>query len=120
MSAPRRWGHEDEDDSTAYLDNTSLLASQRDEMSAQDDTLDLLGASVARQRELAVRIGDTVDDQGRLIDSVTDQVDRVGPKLRNTTRRVERVTADANTKCLWYTICLLFIILILVVVMAIQ
>eukprot|EP01116_Phalansterium_solitarium_P000932 TRINITY_DN10768_c0_g1_i1.p2 TRINITY_DN10768_c0_g1~~TRINITY_DN10768_c0_g1_i1.p2 ORF type:complete len:134 (+),score=34.14 TRINITY_DN10768_c0_g1_i1:423-824(+) len=113
----RNWGPQ-ETDQTRGLRTDQVLQVQRDIIQEQDRTLDLLGESIGRIKEIGHAIGRETDEQTVIIDDITAGVDRTNVKIRNTTRQVERVERKASTTVLWIIICVLFLALIGVVVLA--
>lgn len=67
-----------------------LFAAQQGEMAVQDGHLDLLSASIARQRELGLRMGDELELHGELLDEMNTAVD-------GTTNRLDRARGRLDT-----------------------
>ncbi|PKS10379.1 hypothetical protein jhhlp_002130 [Lomentospora prolificans] len=71
-----------ETDQTRELDNTQLLAFQKQVLNEQDQSVDQLTTIVRRQKEIGLAIKDEVDRQTEMLDMMSDDVDRVGNKIR--------------------------------------
>ena len=77
-----RGRYRDEPDGEGYQDeaedmtNRQVHAYHQQIMDQQDQQLDALGLSIARQRELSMQIGDELDDQVAMLDDVDEAVDR--------------------------------------------
>eukprot|EP01116_Phalansterium_solitarium_P000933 TRINITY_DN10768_c0_g1_i2.p1 TRINITY_DN10768_c0_g1~~TRINITY_DN10768_c0_g1_i2.p1 ORF type:complete len:131 (+),score=3.52 TRINITY_DN10768_c0_g1_i2:423-815(+) len=86
----RNWGPQ-ETDQTRGLRTDQVLQVQRDIIQEQDRTLDLLGESIGRIKEIGHAIGRETDEQTVIIDDITAGVGRINPKIR-----AERVVAKTD------------------------
>ena len=101
----------------AGMSNTQIHAYHEGILSQQDEQLDALGRSIARQRELSVRMGDELDDQVAMLDEADGHVDRHQGRLDRARRRVERVASRAAGEGRqMVAIVVLIIILVLLIV----
>lgn len=111
------------DDTAGYRDevegqgmsNTQIHAYHQEILNQQDEQLDALGASIARQRELSMRIGDELDDQVAMLDDVDGAVDRHQNRLDRARNQVTRITRSANDNKQLVAIFVLIVILILLI-----
>jgi syntaxin 8 len=78
--------------------------------------LDRLGASIGRQHELSIHIGDELDSQVMLLDEVDERVDRHQGQLDGATRRLNTFSKKARENWGLTTIVILIIILVLLIV----
>ena len=102
----------------AGMTNTQIHAYHEGILSQQDEQLDALGRSIARQRELSMRMGDELDDQVAMLDEADGHVDRHQGRLDRARRRVERVASRAAGEGRqMVAIVVLIIILILLIVL---
>jgi syntaxin 8 len=85
-------------------------------MRDQDDQLDRLGASIGRQRELSMQIGDELDGQGVLLDEVEEGVDRHTAQFRRARGRLDRFSQKARENWSLTVIVVLIVILVLLIV----
>lgn len=85
-----------ETDATAPLTTASLLASQRDEMAAQDDALEALERSARTTKHVALAVGDELDLQARLLDDLDDDVAGTGARLAAAARQLRGVAARSG------------------------
>lgn len=107
-------GYRDEIDSQ-NMDNTQIHAYHQQILDQQDEQLDALGASISRQRELSMQIGDELDDQVAMLDDVDVVVDRHQGRLDRAKRRVDKIARTAGDNKQMVAIILLIIILVLLI-----
>jgi syntaxin 8 len=98
------------------MDNQQIHAYHSRVISEQDEQLDRLGASIGRQRELSMQIGDELDGQVLLLDEVEEGVDRHAGQFRRARGRLERVSRKARDNWSLSIIVLLIVILVLLIV----
>ncbi|KAK4963849.1 hypothetical protein LTR66_000786, partial [Elasticomyces elasticus] len=82
----------------------------------QDEQLDRLGASVGRQRELSIQMGDELDEQGALLEDVEEGVDRHQGQLDRAKRRLDGVARKARENWSWVVIGILICVLLLLII----
>ncbi|KAI2634413.1 v-SNARE [Hypomontagnella submonticulosa] len=110
------------DDSIGYRDeaegmtNTQIHAYHQQILDQQDEQLDALGASIARQRELSMQIGDELDEHVAMLDDVDNVVDRHQGRLDRAKRQVDRITRAAGESKQMIAIVILIIILVLLII----
>jgi syntaxin 8 len=102
-------------DSAASMDNQQLHAYHEQILSQQDAQLDALGASIARQRELSMQIGDELDEQVTMLDDVDHNVDRHQSRLDRARNQVGRISRAAGESKQMLTIIVLIVILVLLI-----
>ncbi|KAI0181826.1 v-SNARE [Hypoxylon sp. FL1284] len=102
-------------DSAAGMSNTQIHAYHEEILSEQDAQLDALGASIARQRELSLRIGDELDEHVAMLDDVDGAVDRHQGRLDRARRQVGRIARAAGDSKQMIAIVVLIIILVLLI-----
>jgi syntaxin 8 len=107
-------GYRDEIDGQG-MSNTQIHAYHQQILDQQDQQLDALGESIARQRELSMRIGDELDDQVAMLDDVDGAVDRHQNRLDRARRQVGRITRSASDNKQLVAIFLLIVILVLLI-----
>ncbi|KAK3902088.1 hypothetical protein C8A05DRAFT_44408 [Staphylotrichum tortipilum] len=116
-----------DDDSAGYRDHIAAQDLTNDQihtyhdriLSDQDAQLDALGASIARQRELSMQIGDELDSQVLLLDESERAADRQLGTLARARRQVSRVARSAGSGAegrQMGIIVLLIIVLVLLIV----
>lgn len=92
-----------DDDSAGYRDHiaASPLSNQQIHdyhqqiLADQDAQLDVLGASISRQRELSLQIGDELDSQVLMLDESERAADRQASALGRARRQVGRIARGA-------------------------
>ncbi|RYP68011.1 hypothetical protein DL771_006934 [Monosporascus sp. 5C6A] len=84
-------------DPAEEMTNRQIHAYHEDVLRDQDEQLDRLGASIARQRELSLRIGDELDGHVALLDETDEHVDRHQGRLDRARRQVGRISRAAAT-----------------------
>ncbi|KAI1139793.1 v-SNARE [Hypoxylon sp. FL0543] len=109
------------DDSMGYRDeaagmtNTQIHAYHQRILDQQDEQLDALGASIARQRELSMQIGDELDEHVAMLDDVDAAVDRHQGRLDRARRQVGRISRAASESKQMIAIIILIIVLVLLI-----
>ncbi|KAK4139414.1 uncharacterized protein C8A04DRAFT_33094 [Dichotomopilus funicola] len=92
-----------DDDTAGYRDhitasslsNTQIHAYHQSILSEQDAQLDALGASISRQRELSMRIGDELDEHVLMLDESERAATRQANTLERARRQLGRITRGA-------------------------
>ncbi|KAI0843722.1 v-SNARE [Hypoxylon sp. FL0890] len=109
------------DDSMGYRDeaagmtNTQIHTYHQRILDQQDEQLDALGASIARQRELSMQIGDELDEHVAMLDDVDAAVDRHQGRLDRARRQVGRISKAASESKQMIAIIILIIVLVLLI-----
>lgn len=98
------------------LDNQQIHAYHSRVMAEQDRALDVLGASVGRQRELSIQIGDELDEQVQMLGDTEERVDRYQTRLDGARDRLGRVARRAKDNMQLTVIFILIIVLVLLIV----
>ncbi|XPS75353.1 hypothetical protein M3J09_007449 [Ascochyta lentis] len=99
-----------------HLDNQQIHAYHSQVLREQDDQLDTLSASIGRQRELSMQIGDELDGQVMLLDEVEEGVDRHDAQFRRARGRLDRFSRKARENWSLTLIIVLIVILVLLIV----
>jgi len=110
---PEGEGYRDE---ASQLSNVQIHAYHQRVLDQQDEQLDRLGASIARQRELSMQIGDELDDQVAILDDVDAAVDRHQGRLDRAKRQVNKISRAAGESKQMVVIIALILILVLLIV----
>ncbi|KAK4945812.1 hypothetical protein LTR28_007950 [Elasticomyces elasticus] len=98
------------------LDNRQIHEFHKQVIREQDEQLDRLGASVGRQRELSIQMGDELDEQGALLEDVEEGVDRHQGQLDRAKRRLDGVARKARENWSWVVIGILICVLLLLII----
>ncbi|RYP28002.1 hypothetical protein DL767_007402 [Monosporascus sp. MG133] len=103
-------------DPAEEMTNRQIHAFHEDVLRDQDEQLDRRGASIARQRELSLRIGDELDDQVALLDEVDEHVDRHQGRLDRARRQVGRISraAAADARQMAAIVALIIVLILLI------
>ncbi|KAH7021223.1 uncharacterized protein B0I36DRAFT_30247 [Microdochium trichocladiopsis] len=102
-------------DTASQMSNVQIHAYHQRVLDQQDEQLDRLGASIARQRELSMQIGDELDDQVAILDDVDAAVDRHQGRLDRAKRQVNRISRAAGESKQMVIIIALIVILVLLI-----
>jgi syntaxin 8 len=108
---------DDDEDEAILDDNTSIETMQTEKekiLVEQDKGLDNLAKAIARQKNIAIKIGSEIEDQNTIIDGIADQMDHTSNRVNRETRHVEEVTTKDSTWSLWIIILSLFVAIIIV------
>ncbi|KAH7095955.1 hypothetical protein FB567DRAFT_44701 [Paraphoma chrysanthemicola] len=100
----------------SQLDNQQIHEFHSQVIRDQDDQLDQLGASIGRQRELSMQIGDELDGQVMLLDDVEEGVDRHTAQFRRARGRLDRFSRKARENWSLTVIVVLIVILVLLII----
>ena len=100
----------------SHLDNQQIHEYHSQVLRDQDDQLDTLSASIGRQRELSMQIGDELDGQVLLLDEVEEGVDRHEAQFRRARGRLDRFSRKARENWSLTVIIVLIVILVLLIV----
>lgn len=102
-------------DEANELNNVQIHAYHQQVLEQQDEQLDRLGASIARQRELSMQIGDELDDHVAMLDDVDVAVDRHQGRLDRAKRQVNKISRAAGESKQMIAIIILIIVLVLLI-----
>ncbi|KAK0740315.1 hypothetical protein B0T18DRAFT_331308 [Schizothecium vesticola] len=97
------------------VDNVQLHAYHQQVLDEQDAQLDVLGASISRQRELSMRIGDELDEQVVMLDESERVTERHQGTLDRARRRVDGFARSAGESRQMVAIVVLIVILVLLI-----
>lgn len=100
----------------SHLDNQQIHEYHSQVLRDQDDQLDRLGASIGRQRELSMQIGQELDDHVMLLDDVEEGVDRHQAQFNRARGRLDRFSRKAKENWSMTVIVVLIIILVLLII----
>lgn len=103
-------------DQAGDLTNQQVQAYHAQILSEQDAQLDALGASISRQRELSMQIGDELDSQVLMLDESERIVDRHQGRLDRARRQVGRFARSAGESKQMMVIVILIVILVLLII----
>ncbi|KAI5858285.1 v-SNARE [Durotheca rogersii] len=103
------------DEAEALGSNVQIHAYHRRILDEQDAQLDALGASIARQRELSLRIGDELDEHVAMLDDVDGAAGRHLSRLDRARRRVGRLSRAAGESRQMIAIVVLIVVLVLLI-----
>lgn len=108
----------DEDEDEPMLENTTSIEILRSEqtqiLKEQDQGLENLSQVISRQKKLAMRIGNEIEDQNDIIDTIAVQMDSTSERVNSETRHVEIVSEKDSTWSYWLVIIGLFVAIIVV------
>lgn len=80
-----------ESDTTRVLNDRQLMASQEEQMQAQDQQLDGLAAVLRRQRAMGLAINQELLEQSELLENLDQDVDQTQQKMHKADRQMERL-----------------------------
>ncbi|GFS14812.1 syntaxin-8-like, partial [Elysia marginata] len=80
----------------------------------QDRGLDALSSVIGRQKQMALDIGNEVDDQNELLDDLNERVDRTDNRIQRETRHIKIVDRKSNACCYYVVIIVLFVAILIV------
>ncbi|KAI1780634.1 v-SNARE [Hypoxylon cercidicola] len=97
------------------MTNTQIHAYHQEILDQQDAQLDTLSASISRQRELSMQIGDELDEHVAMLDDVDAAVDRHQGRLDRARRQVRKISNAASESKQMIAIIILIIVLVLLI-----
>lgn len=80
----------------------------------QDRGLEALSRVIGRQKQIALVIGNEVEEQNEIIDDIADHTDQTNQRLVRETAHIKFVDKKSRTCCMYIVIVLLLIAIILV------
>ncbi|ODV89263.1 hypothetical protein CANCADRAFT_58236 [Tortispora caseinolytica NRRL Y-17796] len=101
---------------TGFLGADAILLQNRQTMAQQDQDLDTLSASISRQRELGLHIGQELDDHVTMLDDVEALVDRSTQRLSSARKRLDKFSKALKEHGSNLTIAALIVILIVLII----
>ncbi|XP_035789394.1 syntaxin-8-like [Anopheles albimanus] len=110
----------DEDDDPALIPSQSsysvadLRAQQTRILEDQNEGLDALSKVIARQKQLATRIGGEVDLHNEILDDLADTIETTHSGTDRETRQIATITTESSTWGYWTVIGLLFVGIVIV------
>ncbi|GFO33206.1 syntaxin-8-like [Plakobranchus ocellatus] len=96
------------------ISNADLHQQQQHIIMEQDRGLDALSDVIGRQKQMALDIGNEVDDQNELLDDINERVDRTDNRIQRETRHIKLVDRKSNTCCYYVVIILLFVAIVII------
>ncbi|CAK7264172.1 hypothetical protein SEPCBS57363_000936 [Sporothrix epigloea] len=107
----------DESSAADYSDQDNVQLHQMHQriMQDQDDQLDALGASIGRQRELSMQIGDELDSHVAMLEETDRLTDRHQTRIDRARRSVNKIARSAGDCKQMVAIVVLIIILVLLI-----
>eukprot|EP00026_Physarum_polycephalum_P013772 Phypoly_transcript_14212.p1 GENE.Phypoly_transcript_14212~~Phypoly_transcript_14212.p1 ORF type:complete len:250 (+),score=47.31 Phypoly_transcript_14212:106-855(+) len=112
----RAWGAQpQETEETKDLNNAQLLHYQKTVMQQQDDHIDILSASIVRQKEIAVTINTELDVHTRLLDDLDSKTDKTAYGIQAANKRISRVAENSKVGGMW---CVIILLIIFIIVLA--
>eukprot|EP00300_Choanocystis_sp_HF-7_P036613 c5247_g1_i1.p1 GENE.c5247_g1_i1~~c5247_g1_i1.p1 ORF type:complete len:131 (+),score=31.30 c5247_g1_i1:1-393(+) len=97
-----------------------LLRQQNDELAAQDQGLDALLGSVARQKQLGQSMGKELDEQNALLEKIDSHVTKTGTNINKETKRVMILNEKAKAGGIMLSLFVIVIIIVIIVVVVKQ
>ena len=113
-SGSGRTPYRDEPDAWRGDDADGIMQGQQTMMRDQDAGLDLIAKSIARQKEMAYKIGDEIEDQNEMLDDLNEGMDNTNRRLLRETEHVVKVTNAA--KAGGYCCCIFLLVVAIIVV----
>jgi syntaxin 8 len=109
---------DDDDDDQPIIDaNTSVetfRGEQQQIIRQQDDSLDALSKVISRQKHIAIRIGNEVENQNEILDDLATQMENTGSRVNSSTRNAEDVVDKDSTFGYWIVIISLFVAIVII------
>ncbi|XP_061395942.1 syntaxin-8 [Musca vetustissima] len=105
----------DSNDDAAIIDVERLKQAQIDMIEQQNQGLETLSQTLARQRALATQLGQEVEDQNDILDNLANTIERVDTGVNRETRSISLINrSDSNTCGYWIVIIVLFVAIVIV------
>ncbi|XP_016980707.1 syntaxin-8 [Drosophila rhopaloa] len=97
------------------LDVETLKQRKIEMLEQQNQGLEVLSATLSRQRQLATQLGNEVEDQNNILDNLANAMDRVETGVQRETQSIGQVNRRDSTWGYWLVIIALFVAIIVVV-----
>ncbi|EDV52067.1 syntaxin-8 [Drosophila erecta] len=97
------------------LDVEALKQRKIEMLAQQNEGLEVLSATLSRQRQLATQLGNEVDDQNNILDNLANAMDRVETGVQRETQSIGQVNRRDSTWGYWLVIIALFVAIIVVI-----
>ncbi|XP_017128618.1 syntaxin-8 isoform X2 [Drosophila elegans] len=97
------------------LDVEALKQRKIEMLEQQNQGLEVLSATLSRQRQLATQLGNEVEDQNNILDNLANAMDRVEMGVQRETQSIGQVNRRDSTWGYWLVIIALFVAIIVVV-----
>ncbi|ALC43566.1 Syx8 [Drosophila busckii] len=94
-----------------------LRQHQAQMLEEQNRGLEVLSATISRQRNLATQLGNEVEDQNNILDNLANNMDRVESGVQRETRSLGHVNRRDSTWGYWLVIILLFVAILIVILL---
>ncbi|KAL7733730.1 hypothetical protein ACLKA6_011462 [Drosophila palustris] len=98
-------------------DAESLKQMQAHILEEQNRGLEALSATISRQRDMAIVVGDEVETQNNILDNLSNAMDRVDNGLQRETQSIGQINRTDSTWGYWLVIIGLFIAIIVTVLL---
>uniref|UniRef100_A0A182P0Z9 t-SNARE coiled-coil homology domain-containing protein n=1 Tax=Anopheles epiroticus TaxID=199890 RepID=A0A182P0Z9_9DIPT len=111
---------EDDDDDPALIPSSNnysvaeLRSQQTRILEDQNEGLEALSQVIARQKELATRIGGEVDRHNDILDDLAQTMETTDGRINRETRQIGTITTQDSTWGYWTVIGLLFVAIVIV------
>uniref|UniRef100_A0A182MA97 t-SNARE coiled-coil homology domain-containing protein n=1 Tax=Anopheles culicifacies TaxID=139723 RepID=A0A182MA97_9DIPT len=111
---------DDDDDEPALIPSQSnytvadLRSQQTRILEDQNEGLEALSQVIARQKELATRIGGEVDRHNDILDDLAQTMETTDGRINRETQQIGTITTQDSTWGYWIVIGLLFVAIVLV------
>ncbi|KAM8710858.1 hypothetical protein ACLKA7_017479 [Drosophila subpalustris] len=98
-------------------DVESLKRMQAQILEQQNRGLEALSATISRQRDMAIVVGDEVETQNSILDNLSNAMDRVDNGLQRETQSIGQINRSDSTWGYWLIIVGLFVAIIVTVLL---
>eukprot|EP00048_Salpingoeca_helianthica_P015597 m.227583 g.227583 ORF g.227583 m.227583 type:complete len:284 (-) comp17252_c0_seq1:27-878(-) len=103
-----------ETSATQSMGDGALMQQQQHIMREQDQGLEMLQQSIARQRQIGLQIGEELDTHNIMLDDLSAGIDNTGARLNRETKHIIHISEKAKTNGMCCCIVLLILVIILV------
>jgi len=110
---PRTFG---ETEKTQGLSNTEVLGMHQQMFDDQDKRLGVLGKSVGRQYDIAVDIGEEVNQHNKMLDNMAAHTEKTTGRVQVETQRVLTVGEKVGACGMWMIVILLLLVMIVLLI----
>ncbi|EDW41776.1 syntaxin-8 [Drosophila sechellia] len=107
-------GHSNSSRNTA-LDVEALKQKKTEMLAQQNEGLEVLSATLSRQRQMATQLGNEVENHNNILDNLANAMDRVETGVQRETQSIGQVNRRDSTCGYWLVIIALFVAIIVVI-----
>jgi len=89
---------------------------QQTHIDEQDEILEDISHEIQKLKQVAVIIGDEVDEHNLLLDDANNEINLTNITLKTTNNKLDRITNMVKDKYTWFIIILIIILILMIII----